>query len=129
MGQMGKLEPSETLRRSVLLGIRREERRRARVYLLVSGMAGSFSPVGIFFAVKYLFTVLYQSSFYGYLSLMFSDPDIVFGNFQDFAFSLAESAPLVGVTAILITVALLLLSIRVFANNLRNGLTPSLRNA
>ena len=114
------------LRTHILARIGEEERRRAKIFLAASMATLSLSIVGVVYSVRYMLQGLYQSSFYSYFSLLFSDPDVVLAYWREFAFSLAESLPLLGVTASLITVAVLLLSVRVLANNLRYGLmSPS----
>ena len=119
------LIPSERLRQHILTHISREERRRARIYVLTSAAAILLSLSGIFASVQYVVQALYQSSSYAYLSLLLSDTDIVFANWQAFSLSLLESIPLLGVLMSLVASFALLVAIRTFANNLRTGLIPS----
>ena len=126
MREADKIDPPAMLRTHILARIGEEERRRAKIFLAASMATLSLSIVGVVYSVRYMLQGLYQSSFYSYFSLLFSDPDVVLAYWREFAFSLAESLPLLGVTASLITVAVLLLSVRVLANNLRYGLmSPS----
>ena len=129
MEGMNKINPPNTLMKNILLGIGREERRRARLFLFVSVTAVPLSVLGIVFSIQYMLQGFYQSSFHSYFSLLLSDPDIVLTYWREFALSLADSIPFAGMTISLITIAVLLVSIRIFANNLRNGLSRSFGNA
>jgi len=122
------LIPSEKLRQRILTHISRDERRRARIYVLTSAVVTVLSLTGIVVSVQYVVQTLYQSSSYAYLSLLFSDTDIVFANWQAFSLSLLESVPLIGILLSLIATFSFLVSIRTLANNVRAGLMPSFSN-
>lgn len=117
------------LRKNILLSIRKEERRRARLYLFVATIIAPSSALGIWFAASFMVQEFLNSSFYTYFSLLFSDTDIVLAYWQQFALSLAESIPLIGVTISLGALAVLLISIRVFAQNMRGSFTPLLNHS
>lgn len=125
MREIEQFEPPATLRTKILMRIGQEERRRAKIFLAASATTISLSIVGIVFSVQYMMEGFYQSSFYTYFSLLLSDPDIVLRYWQEFALSIAESLPFLGITISLIAIVMLLLSVRVLANNLRHGLMPS----
>ena len=93
----------------------------ARAFLFVSVTVAPLSVLGTVFSVRYMLRGFYQSSFYDYFSLLFSDPDIIFTYWREFVLSLAEATPFIGITVSLITIGILLVSIRIFANNLRKG--------
>jgi hypothetical protein len=112
------------LRKNILLSIRKEERRRARLYLFVATIVVPSSIFGAWFAILYMAQEFLSSNFYTYLSLLFSDTDIVFMYWQQFALSLAESIPLIGATVFLMTLAIFLASIRVLVSNVRGSFTP-----
>lgn len=120
--------PSERLRRHILTHISREECRRARIYVLASAAAILLSVAGIAVSVQYMLQAMRLSSSYEYLSLLLSDADIVFANWQAFTLSLLESIPLLPVLMSLVAAFALLVAIRTFANNLRTGLVPSFGN-
>ena len=128
MRETNKLKLPETLRERVLAGVKQEERRRARVYLAVSGFATLLSLTGIVLAGFYTVQGLYQSSFYEYLSLALSDTDVVLTYWKEFTLSLVESAPFLGITASLIACGALFASVRVFANHMRVAMRPALSN-
>ena len=125
MRETDKIDPPAKLRTNILISIGREERRRTRVFLSVFAAAVPLSILGIVFSIQYMFQGFYQSSFYSYFTLLLSDPDIVLTYWKDFSLSIAESVPFMGITVSLVTIILLLISIRVIANNLRNGVSRS----
>lgn len=105
--------------------IGQEEHRRARTYLIGSSAAISLSAAGIIFSFQYLIQSFFQSNFYTYLSLLFSDPDVALIYWREFTLSLIETTPLFEITLSLIAVVTLLISIRVFVNNMRGVFVPS----
>src|SRR3989344_9129199 len=119
----------ESLRTRVLAGIRQEECRRARTYLVTSAAVVAGSSAGVFISATYLAQTLAQSSFWSYLALLFSDTDVAIAYTEPFLFSLAEALPRLGITAVLATTLLLLGALRVFMLNIRSGFISSLNNA
>lgn len=75
------------------------------------------SSLGAVFAYTYMIQGFYQTSFYSYFSLLFSDPDIALSYWKELSFSLVEALPLLGITLSLVTVVTLLTSLRVLARN------------
>lgn len=124
MREPEQLEPPAALRGKILMRIGQEERRRAKIFLSASIATISLSTIGIMYSIQYMVQGFYQSSFYSYFSLLISDPDIVLAYWREFVLSLAESFPLIGIIASLMAIVILLLSIRVLANNVRYGLMP-----
>lgn len=125
---MDRLEPPKGLRGKILASIRYEEIRRARIYVFAALGTIATSLLGIVFAFKYMLQGFYQSSFYSYFSLLFSDPDIAISYWKELSLSLIETAPLVGITLSLVALAALLTSMRVLVNNARPHLLPSFNN-
>lgn len=119
MKESNKLDLPKGLRSNILLSIRKEERRRARLYLFVATIVVPSSVFGAWLSASLMVQEFLSSSFYTYLSLLFSDTDIVLAYWQQFALSLAESIPLIGVTVFLIALAALLVSLRTFLGNVR----------
>lgn len=119
---MDRREQASALRENILASIKHEEIRRARAYVFTALIASIASSLGIVFAFKSMLQGLYQSSFYSYFSLFFSDPDIAISYWRDLALSLVETAPLVGITLSLIALAVLLTSMRVLVNNTKSRL-------
>ena len=120
------LKPPAALRKNILFGILKEERRRARNHLFVSGVAMPLSVIALVFSAQYLMQSFYQGSFYEYLSILFTDTDVAFMYWREFALSVVESMPFMEITLSLVAVLSLLASIRVFTGNLRNELMPRL---
>ena len=119
-------KPPEGLKALILSSIRATEYRRARLYLLISGITLSGSVIGLVFAIKYLIQTLYASEFYSYVTLIFSDTDIVLGFWKDILLSLAESFPVFVIIAVLASVLGLLASMQVIVRNFKVALTPRL---
>lgn len=121
-------ELPESLRGNILLGIHTEEKRRAKRLLVVSAVVATSSLVGIIASLKYALVTLYESSFYSYASLLFSDPDVVTQYWKEFSLALLESLPVIGIVLCLIAVFALLMSLRLFAQNMRFGFAPTFAN-
>ncbi|MFZ2522223.1 MAG: hypothetical protein WAX44_04560 [Minisyncoccia bacterium] len=125
---MDKLKLPKELREKILFSINKEEIRRAKTYFLVSVTTGLASIFGLIFSVRYMIQEFYQSSFYSYLSLIFSDPSIAVSYWKELSMSLLETLPILGITISLIAVYVLLVSIRTLAKNTRGILIPSFNN-
>ena len=125
---MDKLKPPKELREKILFSINKEEIRRAKTYFLVSVTTGLVSIFGLIFSVRYMIQEFYQSSFYSYLSLIFSDPSVVLSYWKELSMSLLETLPILGITISLIAVYVLLVSIRTLVKNTRGILIPSFNN-
>ena len=128
MRDIDKVEPPKRLYENILMRIGQEECRRAKVFLFASAPIVLLSTVGIIFSVQYMMQGFYQSSFYSYFSLLLSDPDIVLTYWREFALSLTETIPFMGITLSLIAIVALLVSARIFAINVRKGLSPAFSN-
>jgi hypothetical protein len=122
---MDRPRESDALRNSIVRSIQREEVRRARVSTLLALTAVGASVLGIAFSIQYAVHSLVQSGFLEYMSLIFSDADILAAYWQGFAFSLLETIPLFAITLGLAALAAFLASLRVLATNMRGGLTFS----
>jgi len=111
-------ENIHNLRKNILSGIHKYEYRQARNFLVLSAVTGTMSLAGIVGSVWYLAATLTQTSFYHYLSLVFTDADLVLPYWKEFVLSLAETLPLFGITLILVGVVAFLLSLRTFVGNI-----------
>lgn len=121
-------ELPESLRSNIFLGIRTEEKKRAKRLLAVSVVVAIGSLVGIITSLKYALMAFYESSFYTYVSILFSDPDVVFKYWQEFGLALLGSLPVISMSLCLIAVFALLMSLRLFAQNMRFGFSPTFAN-
>ena len=114
----------DNLKQNILKDIRKSEYCRARALVFCSVFLTVVSLVGVWGSISYLFSSLYESSFVNYLSLLFSDPDVVLMYWQQFVLSLLESLPVVGMVLSLVALASLLVSFRVLVVNMKFGLRP-----
>jgi len=116
---MDKLKPPKELRGKILFSINKEETRRAKVYFFVSITTTLASVFGLIFSVRYMIQSFYQSSFGSFISLIFSDPNIMVSYWKELSMSLLETLPILGITISLIAVGALLVSIRTLVKNTR----------
>lgn len=107
---MEKIQPPKDLKRNVLLGIAKEEFRRAKVYFAVTATALPVSLVAVFLSGRYLMNSFYQSGFYDYLSLLFSGDSTILVYWKELAYSLVETMPIVGAIVFLIAFSFLVWS-------------------
>lgn len=77
------------------------------------------SLAGLAPSLSYLLSAFSASSFVQYLSLIASDGDILLLNWKEFAFSLIESLPLMGITLVSIMILGLIYSITSLVDNER----------
>jgi hypothetical protein len=125
---MNRLKPPKELREKILSSINTEEIRRAKMYFLVSTTTALVSIFGLFFSVRYMIQEFYQSSFYSYLSLIFSDPSVVVLYWKELSISLLETLPILGMTISLMAIYALLASVRTLVKSVRGTPFPSFNN-
>lgn len=109
------------LRTHILYAILQEERRRARRYFLAAGTISALSLLGLVFSVLYIIEGVAQSGFYQYLSLLASDSDLMLTYWREFALSVAEAAPVVGLSLLFMALFGLLSSVRILTRHARYG--------
>lgn len=114
---MEKVNPPQGLKRNILLGVAREEVRRAKVYFSIALIALPVSLVGVFLSGKYLVNSFYESGFYNYFSLLFSKDSGLLLYWKELTYSLVETVPVFGMTLFLIALGFLVWS---GANTLTN---------
>ncbi len=117
------IEPPKGLKSQILSSISREERTRAKKYLVLATLV---IPVSVFFVVlsiRYMISGFFESSFHSYFSLVFSDPDIVLVYWKEFIQSLVESVSIMSIIASLFTITVFLILVRTFLHNQRNSFT------
>lgn len=125
VGMEDNFELPESLRSNILKSIHSDEKRRAKKQLAVSVFVVTISLGAVVASVKYAVLVVYQSSFYLYLSLMLSDFDIVLRHWREFCFALLESLPVAGMLFCLVAMFALLVSIEIFSRSQKMLLTSS----
>lgn len=128
MRAIGEIKAKEGLRNKVLLAIRKKEQKRARFFAFSSLIFIVPSVWALFIYTKSVFEALYSSGFSEYLSLIFSDTDIVFAYWREFSLSLVESIPFANIIIVLILAVLVAFSARVLARNIKNAFSPLIVN-
>ncbi len=119
MGYM--IEPPERLCGNILGQIKLEERRTARLRLFFVGSVFLASFAALIPAFQYFIREFYQSGSYQYLSLLFSDGGAVLSYWKEFTLSIAESLPVLGITAVLATIFVFLGSLRLAIRDLKTA--------
>jgi hypothetical protein len=114
-------EPSKELFEGILLRVETEDVRQARTRLGFLGVVSLTSFVALVPAFQYALNGFYQSGFYQYFSLLFSDGATLLPYWKEFAFSLIETLPIVEITAFLIVVLILLESTKSVIKNARTA--------
>lgn len=110
----------EGLRTKTLARVRRIERARARVHLVVASATLFLSAYGVAWSVQSALVSLQHSGFYEYASLLTSDFNVVAAYGLEFALSIAESLPLVAITIGCTAFVSMLFSMRTLARASRS---------
>lgn len=114
------ITPPEGLLERIMARIKKEE----RVLLIKKVALFSAAALGSLFALipafQYALQEFHQSGFYQYLSLLFSDSGVVLVYWKEFAMSLAESLPVLGILVFLSAVFVFLGSVKLAINNIKN---------
>ena len=103
------------LQTRILARIDQEQAKKVTIGNIISRTVGAVSLVAIFPLVINIFAQLQNSGFFSYLSLVFTDTGTVATYWKELSLSLVESAPLAGITLILMLVLILSISIK-FSN-------------
>ncbi|MDD5431031.1 MAG: hypothetical protein PHP03_02290 [Candidatus Pacebacteria bacterium] len=115
-------EPPKELYCGILARIQFERRRAARIRLVFFAGTALASIFGLIPALQYFIGELNSSGFHHYISLIFSDGGILISYWKEFILSLAESLPILGITAILSLVFIFLESIKFILRNVKTAL-------
>lgn len=113
-----ELEPPLRLEGFILAKIERERDRiiREKKILLFAGFIGSI--LAAIYAAPVFGQEILKSDFWSIISLMFSDINIIAGNWKDYALSLLETFPAIHIAAVLAPVFTLLLSLNLYFNSI-----------
>lgn len=123
---MEKIRPPHDLKRNILLGISKEEFRRAKIYFIAATAVLPASLVTVFLSGRYLINSFYESGFYSYFSLLFSGDSTVLAYWKELTYSLVETMPIVGTIVFLIAFSFLVWSgANTFTNLRRFALTAN----
>lgn len=119
-------EPPKDLLNRIMNRIHSEQRLdkiKQRIAIFSVGAAASLAAV--FPAFQMLKAELAASGFFTFSSLLFSDFAIVSAYWQNFALSLLEALPVMGLIAILAAVLALLGSLRFLTKDIKNALVSA----
>lgn len=120
--KLEQIEPSEKLLAVIIERIDLLKRRSVRIRLAVFGTVATASLAGMIPSFQYVARGLYQSGFYEYISLLFSDSGTVLVSWKAFALSLIESLPFIEMTIFLAAVFAFLFSVKSVIGNINiNG--------
>ncbi|MFA6550004.1 MAG: hypothetical protein WCT36_01450 [Candidatus Gracilibacteria bacterium] len=121
---LDQIEPPQNLHRNIFMKIARAQKRSALIRFVLFGIATVASFIGIIPVFQNVAQRFYQSGFYHYASLIFSDFEIVLANWKEFGLSLLESLPIAEISIFLAVLLALLLSLKFVAENVKNALSP-----
>ena len=122
LSHLPHLENPADLDGKILCAVRQAGRRRVQVRLGLAGF-GLFSLVGwLGLSWSALATELQASSFFAFVQLAASDPDIVLSSTGQFAYGLLESLPVTALLTLLLGL-FVLSGVMAILDGLRNGKT------
>ncbi|MBY0376497.1 hypothetical protein K2P96_00805 [Patescibacteria group bacterium] len=107
-----KCTPSADLAEHIWHHLRERNKRIARIETCAYSLIGIISVFSLIPAIKMLSRDIYQSGFYEYTSLLFSDSRSIFSHFKEYALTLAESIPTVSIILSLSLIFIFFLSIK-----------------
>lgn len=125
LAQIRRYEPARRLHASIVVRIESEQRRLSRVRSWYFAGASVLSLSAFIFVLGNTISSLSHSEFLNYVSLIFSDTDIVLSSWKEFSLALVESLPFVAILAGLVTVFAFLWSLAHAAKNITRVLSLS----
>ena len=103
----------------IICAIDREQVLRTKRRILVARISSWLSAVSLVVVFVNTVSQFQTSGFFNYFSLLFSDGGTVLSFWREFALSLAESLPWLGLSLIFATLFVFLVSLRFTAKNLQ----------
>lgn len=116
---LNELEPPEGIFNNIISRIELKKRRTAKIKLSLLSVAALSSFASFFPVFSYAASEFSQSGIYYYVSLIFSDLNLISIFWKDFLYVLAESFPLISLTAILIAFFIFLVSFKSILKNIK----------
>lgn len=113
------IEPPQRLLSDILLRIKQAQKRAIKIRLVILGVVVLSSAGAAIPAFQYSAREFYQSGFYQYLLLLFSDSGAVLEYWKEFGLSLAESLPVPGAAALLSVLFVLLGAMELILKNFK----------
>lgn len=114
-----EVEVPENLSEKIINRIGLVEKRFARTRLVFFGALALASVIAFIPALKYLINDFSNSGFYQYLSLIFSDSEVILASWREFSLSLAESLPFLSIAALFSVIFALLWSLKLTFKNIK----------
>lgn len=108
----------------VMSGIRRAERRRSIERLILFFPLTLGSLIALYFTFQSTWAASAESGFFSYLSLLFSDFQVVVIHWQNYSLSLLETLPATSISLSLVSILFLINFIRLFVREARNIYAP-----
>lgn len=113
------IEPPQRLYEAILQRIEFERRRAARFRLTFFALTALASFMALIPALQYLAADFYQSGFYQYVSIIFSDGSLTLTYWKDFTLLLADSFPVTATGLVLASLLIFLGSLRAMISKIR----------
>jgi hypothetical protein len=121
--QLPKTHAPSTLYASTLTRIAHAQERALRVRFTIYSFLCVLFVALLFPAISYTHSQLTASGFFEYLSFAFSDGGSLFTYWQEFAVTLLEALPILGITLILFALFGLLNALRLLTKNIPSPIT------
>jgi len=117
--RLQSFEPPKALHANILARINVARTRAARIKSVLFGLTTVLSFAALIPAFTYLAQQFQQSGLYQYLSLIFSDGEVVLSYWQDYALSIVESIPFTEIIVFMTVLFVLLGSAKLVVKNIR----------
>jgi hypothetical protein len=125
--KQAKYWPARDLKQKVWNTIVKRNKRITQIKLWVFSLTGIASLIGIIPAFKIMLTDLTQSGFYEYLSLAFSNSNVIPAYSKELLLSISESLPTMSIILSLSLIFILFLSLKNIAKQIINNSRLSLK--
>lgn len=113
------IEPPAGLAEKIIRSINKRKIRNSRITLFFSLTAMLVSIACLYPASRLLISEFSHSGFGQYASMIFTDSGLALAYWKELSISIAESAPLSGIIAVLLSLLAALWAIRLIAKNVR----------
>ncbi|KKQ70851.1 MAG: hypothetical protein UT33_C0015G0019 [Candidatus Peregrinibacteria bacterium GW2011_GWC2_39_14] len=121
LSNLEQIDPPQNLYKNIFMKIARAQKRSALIKFILFGVVAIASLIEMIPVFQSVAQRFYQSGFYHYSSLIFSDFEIVLANWKEFGLSLLESLPVAEIAIFLAVFLVLLLSLKFVAENIKNA--------
>ena len=122
--EISQLEPPSGLMPAILARIDNGKRQAARLRVLLLSVSSLVSVFALITALIYLTGDFNQSGFNQYFSLLFTDSGAAITYWREISMSLLESLPIMSTAAVFATIFVLLISLKLLAQNAKEAFLP-----